>query len=272
MQGLFYSVTATFTTLVLALTLFVVEHYNQFSATELNDAEQTKEQALFFLEAIKMDVENMESLNDAPTTDSSCRISMTREGRTRMFTFPTRIKRQGNDKPEIVQVTYELQGQAKLVNTRNGKRDLYKLRRYLDDGTMTEMQGGSSSQVVDFLVELIPHTPIDSPERRIVSGACPTTLDKVYVEFHLAINEVPTYVTVSRYSTTITRNRGQVMPANLKLQTESDWGYFGHLVFLADWRPGNINSHFHMRIFSMYVALFNRWILLNQMNPVLNYA
>lgn len=222
MQGLFYSVTATFTTLVLALILFVADHYNQFSAPELNDAEQTKEQAIFFLEAIKMDVENMVFLSDATTTDSSCRISMTRNGRTRMFTFPTRIRREGNPKPEIVQVTYELEGQAKQVNTRNGKRDLYKLRRYLDDGTMSEIHGGSSNQMVDFLVELIPHTPVDSPERRIVSGGCPTTLDKVYVEFHLAINEVPTYVTVSRYSTTITRKEQSVLPANFKLLTEAD--------------------------------------------------
>ena len=147
---------------------------------------------------------------------------MTRNGRTRMFTFPTRIQREEDLKPEIVQVTYELEGQAKQVNTRNGKRDLYKLRRYLDDGTMSEIHGGSSSQMVDFLVELIPHTPLDAPERRIVSGGCPTPLDKVYVEFHMAINEVPTYVTVSRYSTTITRKDQRILPADVKLLTVAD--------------------------------------------------
>lgn len=209
MQGLFYSVTATFTTLVLALILFVVEHYNQLSAPELNDANQTKEQAIFFLEAIKADVENMVFPADV-SADGSCRISMTRNGRTKLFTFPTLVKRSASGQPEVVQVTYELEGQAKQVRTRNGKRDLYKLRRYLEDGTATEIHGGSSSQMIDFLVELIPHTSENRPEKRIVSGGCPSSLDKVYVEFHLAINEVPTYVTVSRYSTTITRKETPV--------------------------------------------------------------
>ncbi len=221
MQGLFYSVTATFTTLVLALILFVAEHYKQLSAPELNDAEQTKEQAIFFLEAIQKDVENMVFLNNNSNLDGSCRISMTREGRTRMFTFPTLVSPKNASKSEIVQVTYELQGQAKQVNTRNGKRDLYKLRRYLHDGTMTEIHGGSSSQMVDFLVELIPESDGEAPEKRIVSGGCPSSLDKVYVEFHLAINEVPTYVTVSRYSTTITR-KDHSGPADFELLTNAD--------------------------------------------------
>ena len=219
MQGLFYSVTATFTTLVLALILFVVEHYNRMSPPELNDAEQTQEQAIFFLEAIKADVENMV----LPDNDAagSCRISMTRNGRTKLFTFPTMIRRQGNDRPERVQVTYELQGQAKQVNTRSGKRDLYRLRRYLDDGTMTVIQGGSSNQMIDFLVELIPASRLDAPERRIVSGGCPASLSKVYVEFHLAINEVPTYVTVSRYSTTIER-KPHMLPVSLETFNDAD--------------------------------------------------
>lgn len=221
MQGLFYSVTATFTTLVLALTLFVVEQYDQWSAPELNDAEQTKEQAIFFLESIKSDVENMVFLDTDAAKDGSCSISMTRNGRTKMFTFPTLIQLNNGVKPEIVQVTYELQGQAKQVTTRNGKRDLYRLRRYLEDGTMTEIQGGSSNQMVDFLVELIPETNADSPERRIVSGGCPSSLEKVYVEFHLAINEVPTYVTVSRYSTTIKRKE-QAMLAALNMLSDAD--------------------------------------------------
>ena len=211
MQGLFYSVTATFTTLVLALILFVVEQYNRFSAPELNEAEQTKEQAIYFLEAIKTDVENMAFLQDVTSQNDGCSISMTRNGRTKMFTFPTRIKKPGKAE-EIVQVTYELQGQAKQVNTRNGKRDLYKLRRYIDDGTMVQINGGSSNQMVDFLVELIPESDGESLQRRIVSGSCPTSLEKVYVEFHLAINEVPTYVTVSRYSTTITRKNNVIQP------------------------------------------------------------
>ncbi len=221
MQGLFYSVTATFTTLVLALILFVVEQYNQLSSPELNDAEQTKEQAIFFLESMKTDVENMVFLEDSHPMSGSCSISMTRNGRTRMFTFPTVIQHTGSNESEIVQVTYELEGQAKQVNTRNGKRDLYKLRRYLDDGTMTEINGGSSNQIIDFLVELIPQTSEETPDRRIVSGGCPDSLDKVYVEFHLAINEVPTYVTVSRYSTTITR-KGSVMPAALTSLVDVD--------------------------------------------------
>ena len=206
MQGLFYSVTATFTTLVLALILFVVEQYDRLSAPDLNDAEQTKEQAIFFLESIKSDVENMVLLEADQAGDTRCRISMTRNGRTKVFTFPTLITRPGQRQAEVVQVTYELEGQAKQVATRNGTRDLYKLRRYLEDGSHTEIQGGSTSQMVDFLVELIPNAAEGTPEKRIVSGGCPTSLDKVYVEFHLAINEVPTYVTVSRYSTTITRN------------------------------------------------------------------
>ncbi|MEM8488150.1 MAG: hypothetical protein AAF564_21550, partial [Bacteroidota bacterium] len=170
MQGLFYSVTATFTTLVLALILFVVEQYDRISAPDLNDAEQTKEQAIFFLESIKTDVENMVLLETAEAEDSRCRISMTRNGRTKVFTFPTLITRTGQRQPEIVQVTYELQGQAKQVTTRNGKRDLYKLRRYLEDGTSTEIQAGSTSQMVDFLVELIPEASEGAPDKRIVSG------------------------------------------------------------------------------------------------------
>ncbi len=222
MQGLFYSVTATFTTLVLALILFVVEHYDRMSAPELNDAEQTKEQAIFFLEAIKTDVENMVLHHQDFAVDGACHVSMTRNGRTKLFTFPTMIHRKGSDQPELVQVTYELQGQAKQVNTRNGKRDLYRLRRYLDDGTMTEIHGGSSNQMVDFLVELIPNSSADVPDRRIVSGGCPTSLNKVYVEFHIAINEVPTYVTVSRYSTTIKRKEQQLAPVRLDVINDAD--------------------------------------------------
>ncbi len=222
MQGLFYSVTATFTTLVLALILFVVEHYDRMSAPELNDANQTKEQAIFFLEAIKTDVENMVLQQQDNMVDGACRVSMTRNGRTKLFTFPTMIRRKGSDRSELVQVTYELQGQAKQVNTRNGKRDLYRLRRYLDDGTMTEIHGGSSNQMVDFLVELIPDSSANAPDRRIVSGGCPTSLNRVYVEFHIAINEVPTYVTVSRYSTTIKRKEQQLVPASVEVVNDAD--------------------------------------------------
>ena len=71
---------------------------------------------------------------------------------------------------------------------------------------MMEINGGSSNQMVDFLVELIPQvSPKNRQIEELCQGTAHRTLDKVYVEFHLAVNEVPTYVTVSRYSTTIKR-------------------------------------------------------------------
>lgn len=107
MQGLFYSVTATFTTLVLALILFVVEHYQQFSSSDLHEAQQTRAQAVFLLEALRDDVQHMVVAgNDMELSDFSCRVNMTRNGRTRVFTFPTLRQLDPEEEPSIVQVTY----------------------------------------------------------------------------------------------------------------------------------------------------------------------
>ena len=174
MQGLFYSITATFTTLVLALVLFVVEHYQQFSSPELADAQQTKTQAIDFLEAFQQDIAGLVDVSSLGLqTPYSCHVSMTRNGRTKQFTFPTLSKIEGSDSPEIFQVTYELQGQARQVRTRNGKRDLFRLRRYLRDGSMTEIRGGGTNQIVDFLVELIPSKEAGTASERILSGRMP---------------------------------------------------------------------------------------------------
>lgn len=206
MQGLFYSVTATFTTLVLAVFLFVVEHYQQFSSVDLGDPRQSKAQATLFLETLESDLVNMFSLTSSTEGDSfSCRVSMTRNGRTRFFTFPTIRKTSGKSMPEIVQVTYELEGQAQQVDTHNGKRDLYKLRRHLNGNEIIELPGVSTNQIVDFLVELIPTTAADRPIERIVSGGCPTDLDQVYIEFYVAMSEVPNYISINKYSTTVQR-------------------------------------------------------------------
>ena len=203
MQGLFYSVTATFTTLVLALVLFVVDYYQESSSPELVDAQLTKAQAIDLLEALQQDIYNMVPPDQAASF--KCHVSMTRNGRTKQFTFPT-LHRPGNgEAPRVVQVTYALQGQARQVRTRNGLRDLYRLRRTLTDGSMTDIRGGSTGQIVDFLVELVPNQTPGSPAERIVSGGCPADLDEVYIEFHVAVNNAPTYATVSRYSSTIDR-------------------------------------------------------------------
>jgi len=207
MQGLFNSVTATFTTLVFALALFVVEHYQQFSYADLGDARQTRAQATHFLETLEQDVANMLALVQAPETSSfACRVSMTRNGRTRFFTFPTLSQSEKGKYPEIVQVTYELEGQAMQIDTRNGKRDLYRLRRHLDGDRSMELPVISSDQIVDFLVELIPTPPENMPVERIVSGSCPTDLDQVYIEFYVAVSDVPRYVSINKFSTTIQRS------------------------------------------------------------------
>ena len=207
MQGLFYSITATFTTLVLALVVFVFEHYQQFSAVDLLDAQQTKTQAIDFLETLQKDIASMVDVSHLEAAGAfTCHVSMTRNGRTKQFTFPTLAPAVGNEPAQVVQVTYELQGQARQVITRNGKRDLYRLRRYMRDGSMTEIRGGGTNQIVDFLVELIPSRYSEMPEERIVSGACPKSLNQVYIEFHVAFNDARTYATVSRYSSTVNRD------------------------------------------------------------------
>ena len=216
MQGLFYSVTATFTTLVLALILFVVEHYHQFSSTELADAQHTKAQAIDFLEVIQRDISRMADVTRlGASEDYTCHVSMTRNGRTKSFSFPMIQHLEAGESPDIVQVTYELQGQAREVRTRNGKRDLYRLRRFINDGTTTEIRSGGTNQIVDFLIELIPHRNTTGPVERIVSGACPASLNQVYVEFRVAVNDTPTYATVSRYSSTIDRLFGDEEPIEI---------------------------------------------------------
>jgi len=206
MQGLLYSVTATFTTIVLAIVVFAVEHYHQFSSNELVDTQRTKAQAIDFLEAFQKDISNMVDISRLDHSGRySCHVSMTRNGRTRQFTFPTLIQRKADESPHIVQVTYELQGQARQAITRNGKRDLYWLRRYFGDGSITEIHGADVDQVVDFLVEIIPDGDVGARAERIVSGGCPTSIDQVYIEFHLAISNAPTYASISRYSSIIDR-------------------------------------------------------------------
>lgn len=221
MQGLFYSVTATFTTLVLAIFLFVVEHYQQFSSIDLGDARQSKAQATLFLETLESDLVNMFSLTNSTEGDSfSCRVSMTRNGRTRFFTFPTIRKVSGKSMPDIVQVTYELEGQAQQVDTHNGKRDLYKLRRHLEGGQVIELPGVSTDQIVDFLVELIPTTAADRPVERIVSGGCPTDLDQVYIEFYVAMSEVPNYISINKFSTTVQRPAANLNLNDLAIEAD----------------------------------------------------
>ena len=206
MQGLFYSVTATFTTLVFALILFVSEQFYKPSSTEFYNAPQTRAHAIELLETLSEDVQNM-ILTEGLSGSSSftCHVNMTRNGRTRVFSFPTLRRQEPGADPDIVQVTYVLEGLARQVKTRSGNRDLYRLQRILDNGTPRAMPAQSSSQIVDFLIELIPSSEEENTSQRIVSGGCPLQLDKVYVEFHVAIQEAANYINISRYSTTIQR-------------------------------------------------------------------
>ena len=211
MQGLFYSVTATFTTLVFALILFVSEHFYKPSSSEFNNAPQTRAHAIRLLETLRTDVENMVVHVSQKEEEGSyeCHVNMTRSGRTRVFTFPT-LRQLPDEEPAVVQVTYVLEGLARQVKTRNGHRDLYRLSRVLDNGIPRTNPALSSDQIVDFLIELIPSESEGSPNQRIVYGGCPSTLDRVYVEFHVAIQEAANYINISRYSTTIERTAEKV--------------------------------------------------------------
>ena len=67
----------------------------------------------------------------------------------------------------------------------------------------------NGTQIVDFVIELIP-SYTDDDQERIISGACPMDLEKVYVEFHVAIQETSKHINISRYSSTF--HREQVTP------------------------------------------------------------
>lgn len=207
MHSLFYSVTATFTTLVFALILFVSEQFSSSTPSELYNAPQTRAHAIRLLETLRKDVQHLHLAQDlADESPFSCRVQVDTDGRTHSFTFPT-VRMSGPDEEaKIVQVTYELEGTGTQVETRTGTRDLFKLNRILENGVPRSIPMQSSTQIVDFVIELIP-SPVDTERtERIISGDCPSDLEQVYVEFHVAIQETSKHINISRYSSTFRRN------------------------------------------------------------------
>ena len=205
MHGLFYSVTATFTTLVFALLFFLSDQFSS-STSDFYNAPQTRSHAIRLLETLRRDVENMVLSEEVMESGNfTCQVNVTRNGRTQIFSFPTLRQNSLDEEPRIVQVTYELEGLAEQIKTRNGYRDLYRLSRVIDNGIPRSMPSQSSNQIVDFLIELIPASSEENGNERIVSGGCPAELKKVYVEFHVAIQESTKHINISRYSTTIER-------------------------------------------------------------------
>lgn len=208
MHGLFYSVTATFTTLVFALFLFVSEQFSTSSTSELYNAPQTRAHAIRLLETLRKDVQHLILSQDAGIQNEiSCSVQVDRDGKTHSFTFPTLRIAGPEEEAKVVQITYELEGLGAQVDTRSGPRDLYKLNRILENGIPRVLPTQSSTQIVDFVIELIPGPSIDSEPERIISGACPMNLEKVYVEFHVAIQETSKHINISRYSSTFHRDQ-----------------------------------------------------------------
>ncbi|MEZ4700132.1 MAG: hypothetical protein R2834_07360 [Rhodothermales bacterium] len=224
MQGLFYSVTTTFSALVLTLFLYVIQHKEELATNRAQEAYMAQAQAAYFIQSLQDDIENMFTPEAGAGSESpvTCRLSMTRNGRTRSFTFPTLRYRNGDSEPSIVHVTYELEGQARQIETRKGMRDLYRLRRFIDEGDNVLTLGGSSTQIVDFLVELFPHLPDGNSDLRVLSGDCPTDLNQVRVEFRIAVPENSStnawsdstvYTTTARYTATVhPRNEAMSIP------------------------------------------------------------
>lgn len=205
MHGLFYSVTATFTTLVFALFLFVSEQFSN-SSSDFDNAPQTRAHAIRLLETLRKDVQHMILSDEVMEQHGfTCEVNVTPNGRTRTFTFPTLRQATPEEEPRLVQVTYELDELAEQIKTRNGYRDLFRLSRILDNGVPRSVPAQSTNQIVDFLIELIPVSSEENGNERIVSGSCPSELDRVYVEFHVAIQESTRHINISRYSTTIQR-------------------------------------------------------------------
>ena len=203
MHGLFYSVTATFTTLLFALFLFLSEQFADVSST-LYNAPQARAHAIRLLETLRKDIQHVQTQD----VNGTCGLTIARDGHTRYFTFPT-LRMPGPDAElQEVQVTYELEGTGEHVQPRNGTRALYRLKRTLDDGGTRSEPYATHAQMVDFVIELIPEQAPDGLRERHISGACPDVLSEIYVEFHVAIQESPRRVSVSRYSSTIVP-RGQ---------------------------------------------------------------
>lgn len=203
MHSLFYSVTATFTTLVFALILFVSEQFSTSTSSELYNAPQTRAHAIRLLETLRKDVQHLILTQELADENAfTCRVQVDRDGRTHSFTFPTLRMAGPDEEAKVVQVTYELEGVGFQVDTRSGARDLFKLNRILENGVPRSMPLQSSTQIVDFLIELIPSPHGDTEPERIISGACPQDLEKVYVEFHVAIQETSKHINISRYSST----------------------------------------------------------------------
>jgi hypothetical protein len=210
MQGLFYSVTATFSALILTLFLYVVQHKEELTTSRVQETYMAQAQAAYFIESLREDIENMFTPQGADA--ATCQLRMTRNGRTRRFTFPTLRYLRGESTPTVVHVTYELEGQARQIETRRGTRDLYRLRRFIDEGDNVLTLGGSSTQIVDFLVELFPEMPGGVSDLRILSGDCPADLRQVRVEFRIAVPEhgavnawsdSTQYATTARYAATV---------------------------------------------------------------------
>ena len=211
MHGLFYSVTATFTTLVFALFLFVSEQFSTSTPSELYNAPQTRAHAIRLLETLRKDVQHLILTQDLENQNAfTCRVQVDRDGKTHSFTFPTLRMAGPDEEAKVVQVTYELEGLGTQVDTRSGQRDLYKLNRVLENGIPRDIPIQSSTQIVDFVIELIPGPAFEDDPEHIISGACPMDLEKVYVEFHVAIQETSKHINISRYSSTFHRDQANL--------------------------------------------------------------
>ena len=152
-------------------------------AESLDTYSQTRAQASFFIQEIQNDIRNMLPAEQRKEANFRCQINIAQDGRTRIFTFPTRSTSEDN---RITQVTYALEQQLRSIPTEVGAREVFLLRRFTDDGHMVPTLGGSAEYIVDFLVEFYPEQEADTVER-IRAGACPDKMDKIRIELQVAI-------------------------------------------------------------------------------------
>ncbi len=199
---------------MLTLILYVVQHRQELSTPHDDTAYLARAQAAYFIQTLQNDIENMYTPSGSGVSDeTTCELRMSRNGRTRSFTFPT-LRYLDGATPTIVHVTYELEGEAQQIQTRGGPRDLYRLQRFIDEGQNIRSLGGSSTQIVDFLVELFPVMPEGESDLRVLSGACPDALNQVRVAFRVALPDPGASASSDTLLSTTARYAATVRPRN----------------------------------------------------------
>src|SRR5690606_1657126 len=128
------------------------------------------------------DVENMQSPNLVNYTP---RVSQS-GGRTTRFTFHTLADPALGEASPIVAVTYRLENTYSTMEAGGATHDVYRVARYVNDGTGYTYAGGSAEGVFDFDVALLSR----DGTQIVTNGSAPAELGRVRVHFQKAVEGI----------------------------------------------------------------------------------